>query len=153
MLGLFNSSACKTSASVPVANRLSFKSRNRNELRRVLNSDAYDASGNPITNASITPFRAANNAGDILGRKNYVCGGSNQLSNTKKRSGLVFRSGKATGCDDSNVDGASCNPTYVYDSSLYSKFKRQVALNKSYNDTSNGGSNNGHVSILKRTRS
>ena len=138
---------------VLLMNRLSFKSRNRNELRRVLNSDAYDASGNPITNASITPFRAANNAGDILGRKNYVCGGSNQLSNTKKRSGLVFRSGKATGCDGSNVVGASCNPTYVYDSSLYSKFKRQVALNKSYNDTSNGGSNNGHVSILKRARS
>ena len=136
---------------VLLMNRLSFKSRNRNEIVRTFNGAAYESGVNGTV--SITPFRAVNNAGDILARKNYSCGGSNQVSNSKRRSGLVFRNSKTSSCDASGVEGASCNPQYVYDSSMYSKFKRQVAIQRSFTDTSTGGSNNGHVSVLKRTRS
>jgi hypothetical protein len=135
---------------VLLMNRLSFKSRNRNEVVRAFNGAAYESGVNGTV--SITPFRAVNNAGDILGRKNYSCGGPNQVSNSKRRSGLVFRNSKTTSCDASGVEGASCNPKYVYDSSMYSKFKRQVAVQRSFTDTSTGCSNNCHVSALKRVR-
>ena len=39
----------------------------------------------------ITPFRAVNNLGDFLSRKNYVCGGPNQVNASKP--GLKSRIG------------------------------------------------------------
>lgn len=83
-------------------------------------------------------FRAAFNAGDIIGTTNeqtdkkygkehnsiyinHVNGGS------LKQNGSAFYAG---------------NPKYVYDSSDFIKYKKLQALNKNYNDKSSGGDNN-----------
>lgn len=68
----------------------------------------------------ITPFRAVNNLGDFLGRKNYSCGGPNQMTFT---------------CDNSNVPASSTNVKFVPDSSDYIRFRKQQAMNRNYNDS------------------
>jgi hypothetical protein len=79
----------------------------------------------------LTPFRAANNLGDFLIRKNYVCGGPNQVNpgktGTKTSIGSIL-----SACDDSGVEGASCNPKFVSDSSDYVRFRKLRAMNKNY---------------------
>ena len=79
----------------------------------------------------LTPFRAANNLGDFLIRKNYVCGGPNQINpgktGTKTSIGSII-----SACDGSGVDGASCNPKFVSDSSDYVRFRKLRAMNKNY---------------------
>ena len=79
----------------------------------------------------LTPFRAANNLGDFLIRKNYVCGGPNQINpgktGTKTSIGSIL-----SACDNSNVEGASCNPKFVSDSSDYVRFRKLRAMNKNY---------------------
>tara|TARA_Y100000992_G_scaffold128047_1_gene84184 strand:- start:942 stop:1319 length:378 start_codon:yes stop_codon:yes gene_type:complete len=67
----------------------------------------------------ITPFRGAYNLGDFLSRKNYKCG---------TRGGA---------CDNTQIVGASGNVKFVPDSSLYTRFKRQTAMTKNYNDIAN----------------
>lgn len=62
------------------------------------------------------------------------------LPNTPFR--LVFNAGTATGSTDK----------YVYDSSIYTNYKKLLAYQKNYNDTSSGGSNNGEQSALRRVR-
>jgi len=97
----------------------------------------------------ITPFRAVNNLGDFLARKNYVCGGSNQVNASKPgwkgRIGSIMSS-----CDGSGIEGAACNPTFVSDSSDYITYKKQRASNVNYNDNSFGGdeSNASFVSMM-----
>lgn len=68
----------------------------------------------------ITPFRAVNNLGDFLGRKNYSCGGPKQMTFT---------------CDNSNVPASSTNVKFVPDSSDYIRFRKQQAMNRNYNDS------------------
>ena len=79
----------------------------------------------------LTTFRAANNLGDFLIRKNYVCGGPNQINpgktGTKTSIGSII-----SACDGSGVDGASCNPKFVSDSSDYVRFRKLRAMNKNY---------------------
>jgi hypothetical protein len=87
----------------------------------------------------ITPFRVLENAGDVLGRKNYTCGGPNQVSSGRRQSLSMFRGGVKSNCDGSGIPGASCNPKYVYDSSTYARHKRVIAIQKNYNDSSFGG--------------
>ena len=87
-------------------------------------------------NRVITPFRAVNNLGDFLARPNYVCGGPNQVNASKpgwkSRIGSIISS-----CDNSGVEGASCNPRFVSDSSDYVRFRKLRAMNKNYNDVKN----------------
>ena len=89
----------------------------------------------------IGPFRAVNNSGDILSRKDYSCGGACQTF--QHRPGLFGLRGKFGAihsvCDGTNVPPASCNVKYVYDSSDYITFLKQQAVNKNYNDLSYGG--------------
>ena len=126
----------------------SFRSRNRMELRK-----AWDGTHEANAARKQTPFRVVQNAGDVLGRVNYTCGGSNQLNNVGKRQTLSIQRGAVRStCDNSNVEAANCNPKYVYDSSLYSKYRRQKAILKSYNDTSFGGANNGSQSVIRGVR-
>jgi hypothetical protein len=84
----------------------------------------------------ITPFRAVNNLGDFLARPNYVCGGPNQVNASKPgwkgHIGSIISS-----CDNSGVEGASCNPRFVSDSSDYVRFRKLRAMNKNYNDIKN----------------
>ena len=99
----------------------------------------------------ITPFRAVNNAGDLLSRENYSCGGSCQTFQSRPGlSGLRQRFGStSTSCQQSvvwsgiqinpAVPSSTCNVKFVYDGSDYTRFKRNLAVNKNYNDRSFGG--------------
>ena len=79
-----------------------------------------------------TPFRAVNNAGDLLCRQHYVCGGSSQQQSRPGLKGLRFGS-ILSNCDETGVPAASCNGKYVYDSSNYVTYLKQVAMQKDYN--------------------
>ena len=101
----------------------------------------------PIT----TPFRAVNNAGDILSRLNYSCGGSCQsfqsrpgLKGLKNHFGAVQDSCTPSAAYNTlqllkNIPAAACNVKYVYDSSDYVTYLKQKAVNKNYNDLTYGG--------------
>ena len=91
--------------------------------------------------AICTPFRAVNNAGDLLSRKNYSCGGPCQTFQSRPGLfGLKTHFGHIQDlCDGSGVPPSSCNGKYVYDSSDYSRYLKQKAINKNYNDLSYGG--------------
>jgi hypothetical protein len=97
----------------------------------------------------LTPFRAAMNAGDLLVRQNEP-GGTNQIKGSigigKHRNTMGMIDGVQKG------DGASGNQHYVYDSSVYIKYKRLLSKNKNYNDISFGGSNNGAYVAIMRIR-
>jgi|TARA_B110000503_G_C7007236_1_gene354131 hypothetical protein len=79
----------------------------------------------------LTPFRAANNLGDFLVRKNYVCGGPNQV-NASKPGRKTSIGSILSMCDNTGVEGASCNPKFVSDSSDYVRFRKLQAMNKNY---------------------
>ena len=112
----------------------------RRELRRAWNTQ--NATGNVNGyNRIVTPFRAVLNGGDFLGRTNYVCGGSNPSH--LYRGGIFQKFGSAIShCDATGVPAGASNSKFVADSSDYTKFKRQSAYNKNYNDRANGGYNN-----------
>lgn len=98
-----------------------------------------------------TPFRRVMNAGDLLSREYYSCGGPcqsfqsrpnvkgirNQLGHIGKSCipGVVYSSNQL----DASVPAAACNVKYVYDSSNYTTYLKQKAINKNYNDFSYGG--------------
>jgi hypothetical protein len=89
-------------------------------------------------NRVTTPFRAVNNSGDFLGRVNYSCGGSNQIND--KYPGIKGRIGSLLSkCDGTGIPASICNTRFVADSSDYAAYKRQKAVNQTYNDLSNGG--------------
>jgi hypothetical protein len=92
----------------------------------------------------ITPFRAVNNAGDILSRQYYSCGGPCQTKQyIPNVYGLKGKFGSIKSiCDNSQIPAASCNVKYVYDSSDYHSYLKQKAIVKNYNDPSYGGDNN-----------
>ena len=101
----------------------------------------------PIT----TPFRAVNNAGDLLSRLNYSCGGTCQsfqsrpgLKGLRQHFGSVQNSCIPSATYSSlqllsNIPASACNVKYVYDSSDYVTYLKQKAVNKNYNDLSYGG--------------
>jgi hypothetical protein len=101
----------------------------------------------PIT----TPFRAVNNAGDLLSRNNFSCGGTCQsfqsrpnIRGLKSHFGAVQASCTPSAAYNSlqlirNIPAAACNVKYVYDSSDYVTYLKQKAVNKNYNDLTYGG--------------
>jgi hypothetical protein len=102
-------------------------------------------------NRVITPFRAVNNSGDFLARKNYSSGGPTPTNASKPGYGRLI--GRLwTNTDETGVPASSCNVKYVADSSEYSKFKRQQANNRNYNDLSQGGYQNSSYDALMRVR-
>lgn len=98
-----------------------------------------------------TPFRAVNNAGDLLSRENFSCGGSCQSFQSRPGlRGLRVRFGATSiSCTpsaaynslqlNSSVPSATCNVKWVYDSSDYITYLKQKAINKNFNDLSYGG--------------
>jgi len=137
--------------------------RTRFTLRDAWNTTSYSGSSNP--KRIITPFRAVNNAGDILSRENYSCGGSCQTPQSRPGlSGLRQRFGSTSdACQasviwssiqlDKTVPSSTCNVKYVYDGSDYTRFKKNQAVNRNYNDRSFGG-NDSHTSqsAIRRIR-
>jgi hypothetical protein len=118
----------------------------RGILRRVWN---YESLNTP--NRVTSPFRAANNLGDTLGRVGYTCGGPNQTSSAKPGYKRLI-GGIKSQCDDSNVTGKTGNVKFVADSSDYIRFKKQTTTVSNYNDLANGGSTNGAYVALMRVR-
>jgi hypothetical protein len=101
--------------------------------------------------AIITPFRAVNNAGDLLSREYYSCGGPCQsfqsrpnMKGLKQHFGSISKTCSpgviySTYQIDPAIPAAACNTKYVYDSSDYTTYLKQKAVNKNYNDLSYGG--------------
>lgn len=115
----------------------------RNILKNSWNGPAATGkiygTGGQVFKRVTTPFRAVTNSGDFLGRVNYVCGGPHinkqaGYSEFDKKMGSLINN-----CDGTGVDGANCNPRYVYDSSNYTTFKKQQAINRNFNDLKDGG--------------
>jgi len=117
---------------------------------------------NNLKQTITTPFRAVNNAGDILSRENYSCGGSCQsfqsrpgLSGLKQRFGSVSDSCTPSTAYNTlqlikNIPAAACNVKYVYDSSDYITYLKQRAVNKNYNDYTFGGDQSNASQSAKR---
>lgn len=87
----------------------------------------------------VTPFRAVNSAGDFLSRKNYAFGVPNPINSY--RAGVYIRQIGSTPnqSDGTGVPSGNGHSTYVYDSSDYIRYKKLRAINRNYNDNSNGG--------------
>ena len=106
---------------------------------------------NNLKQSITTPFRAVNNAGDLLSRENYSCGGTCQTPQSRPGLyGLSTRFGSVSvSCTPSaaynslqlikDIPAAACNVKYVYDSSDYVTYLKQRAIVKNYNDLTNGG--------------
>ena len=106
---------------------------------------------NGLKQSITTPFRAVNNAGDLLSRDNYSCGGTCQTPQSRPGlHGLRTHFGSVqSSCIPSatysslqlinNIPAAACNVKYVYDSSDYTTYLKQRAVNKNYNDLTYGG--------------
>ena len=113
----------------------------------------------------ITPFRAVNNAGDLLSRLNYSCGGTCQsfqsrpgLKGLKNHFGSVQTSCTPSAAYNSlqlinNIPASACNVKFVYDSSDYVTYLKQKAINKNYNDLTYGGDqSNASQSAIRHIR-
>jgi len=115
-------------------------SQSRNTLVRAWNT-TYNTNSLKQIGAIATPFRIVNNAGDILCRQNYSCGGSCQTP--QSRPGLYGLSTRFGGtqdkCDGTNVTPTTCNGKYVYDGSDYTTYLKNKAISNNYNDQSYGG--------------
>jgi hypothetical protein len=125
--------------------------------RRVLRSGWNTSYATGTVNGKsrvVTPFRAVNNLGDFLERKNYVCGGPNQVNATypgwKNRIGSIISQ-----CDGTGVPSSTCNVKFVADSSDYTKYRKLQSANHLYNDLKNGGdqSNASYVDVMRVRRS
>jgi hypothetical protein len=89
-------------------------------------------------NRVVTPFRAVNSLGDFLARQNYICGGANEVNATKPGYGRCIRSAQQQ-CDGTGIPATAGNCKFVPDSSDYTRYKRQRAFNRNYNDNKFGG--------------
>ena len=94
-------------------------------------------------------FRAVMNAGDLMSRKNYSCGGHDMIGSgnpgsvkmTTKDGGQSKRNCNESkaGCPDGiDIPPATCNVKYVYDSSNYTRFLKERASNRGYTYTIGG---------------
>jgi hypothetical protein len=130
------------------------RGRDRKVLRKALgrfpvdHANLYNAKKHPIT-----PFRQAYNAGDSNGTVNStVLPGlptHTQVGGTGKGQ-LIY--GRAGGVHHGGNSAFTGNPKHVYDSSDYIRFKKLQSKNRTYNDYSFGGANNGAYVPLMRAR-
>ena len=88
------------------------RERMRFTLRDAWNGKAANRTYNGVK-TNVTPFRAVNNAGDLMSRASFP--------------------------NPNNLPSANTNVKWVYDGSDYTKFKKQQAQNRNYNDYSFGG--------------
>lgn len=130
--------------------------------------DAWNTSstsGSSYSKRIVGPFRAVNNAGDILSRQDYSCGGTCQSYQSRPGlNGLRGRFGSiSAACSPSvlystnqinaAVPASACNGKFVYDGSDYINFKKNQAINRNYNDRSFGGNEySGAQSAMRAVR-
>lgn len=128
----------------------------RFSLRQAWNTNYKKQLANAnFSKPAIGTFRAVNNAGDLLSRQHYTCGGSSQV--TQSRPGLFGLKNNIghiqNFCDGTGIPPATCNTKFVYDSSDFIRFKKQNAISKNYNDLTYGGDDNySGQSALKAVR-
>jgi hypothetical protein len=105
----------------------------------------------PTFTPKIGPFRAARNAGDLLSRKNYSCGGPNPIHSHPQLHGL--NNGKSPyNCDGSGVPSHK-GGKYVVDASEYLRFKKEAAILSNFYDSNNGGNmHNATQSVIRLIR-
>lgn len=126
-------------------------------LRDAWNGEAAKGTVNGVKVAA-TPFRAVNNAGDLLNRQHFTSGGSNQVNTGRIKlaangSARVLGGHISAQANPSGIPSATTNVKYVYDGSDYTKFKKQQASNRNYSDTSFGGAGASNTFIaLNRVR-
>ena len=121
----------------------------RSFMRRVMGTTIFSGD-----TGAITPFRRYFNAGDTAGTVNS--GPSPALGPPINQSGnsMVSRIHANQGGTSTGDAFFTGNPKKVYDSSVYTDFRRIQAGNKNYNDSSFGGENGSTVSqALRRVRS
>ena len=106
----------------------------RKVLRKAWNTQNATGYNNGYSRIT-TPFRAVNNSGDFLARVNYSCGGPNPINRNYYNRGAHLGAIPQR-CDGTGVPAASCNTKFVSDSSDYTRFRRQRAVNLTYNDLS-----------------
>ena len=104
-------------------------SQTRTVLRKAWNTQYRTQLGGRTL--GITPFRAVNNAGDLLSRQGYSCGAINVVNSRAGLRGLRL-GGVRNNCDGTGVPAGACNPKYVYDSSNYTTYLKQKASSKTY---------------------
>tara|TARA_B110000261_G_C12960597_1_gene308369 strand:- start:381 stop:776 length:396 start_codon:yes stop_codon:yes gene_type:complete len=125
--GKFNGQSSKKTQNSMVGGEIAIK---RKILRKAFGSNSI----NNIKSSS-GPFRSAFHLGDPRGRKNYSCGGSNQVSSTSiTRSKLADNIPQM--CDGSNIPLENGNSKFISDSSLFTRFKGLEYSLKNYNDNS-----------------
>lgn len=125
------------------------RATSRLRIRRSMNAPSYWTLKNT---GGTSPFRLVFNAGDPLGSVNS---GPNprypQVSQLAGRSGVL-----PTAVGDgvhAGQAGYSGNPRFVYDSSVYTKFRALSAKRRLYNDVSFGGAGQngqGNVGTINR---
>ena len=95
------------------------------------------------------PFRTAFNAGDVITNSieetNAIYGTESNQVGGNNLSRLQARGDSVSGQKGNAM--YSGNPKFVYDGSDYIRFKKLQALNKTYADTTFGGSNNSQEQI------
>jgi hypothetical protein len=145
-----------------VHNNDSSFARTRFTLKDSWNTTKYSGQNGLRNTRIITPFRAVMNAGDVLSRQEYSCGGTCQtpqsipgLHGLKQHFGCVSGS-----CVPSvvysalqmnlAVPAAACNVKFVYDGSDYTTYLKQRAINKNYNDRSFGGNESSGAQVAMR---
>ena len=106
-------------------------------IREVFNTSKFNGVYVQSRPWAQTPFRVSMNAGDLMSRQTTP-GGSNQVKGLIGSRSLMYDTGGTA-----RGNGATGNQHYVYDSSVYTKYKNLNARAKNYEDVSFGGANNG----------
>lgn len=127
---------------MPKQSVLNYKDSSQAAMRSVLKRSWNKTNANSVLEGETritTPYRAVNNLGDFLERKNYVCGGSNPSDGMKPGYGRRFGSMFNNCGKHKAIQATYANVKWVSDSSDYIKFKKQQAYVKNYNDLTFGG--------------
>jgi hypothetical protein len=120
------------------------RGRDRVIIRQAFGNRRLPTATNNFPNSALTPFRRMMTAGDLNGTKNKAgdlrYGASNQVNNVRSSSNAGW--GVLAGSVKNGPAAFTGNPTYVYDSSDYIRFKKLQSKKLNYNDSSFGGDQN-----------
>ena len=107
------------------------RSLERNVLRTVWNNNYHCNKDPNKKQRAIGGFRMVMNAGDYLSRVNAPCGGSNQVTS---RPGMMVMTTKdgVQQCGHEHPPVANTNVKYVYDSSDFTRYRKESSINAGY---------------------
>jgi len=133
----------------------------RRVLKKAFSSNNVYYQGEIVAKSNAGPFRASQHVGDPLSRLYQTCGGPNQVNDVNSRIKLKQDSVSTSSCNivtngftPLQIPLESGNSRYVYDNSMYTRFKGLSAINQNRADTSNGGnnSNGAYVALMSVRR-